>query len=329
MLSIVVPVYNTSQYLVQCIESLLSQSYCDLEIVLVDDGSTDNSPALCDAYARDYSKIKVIHKENGGLISAWIAGTEGANGEFVGYVDSDDYVCEDYYQVLMQPILVYDCDISICGFTKMNPGKDIIYPANGWVSGLYADDRLEDLKQNFYNNVNLQNSRCIKVFRRDLVIKNIHLIDRNVTLGEDMTITVPCVLDARSIYVNNTYFGYCYRIGEQSMSHCFNPKLIPNYQRLFDNIIQSFEQKGYLNKHVYNKFANEFVTVTGLIAFSDNPIKERKQFLKELKHLPCSNIVLRHRCNTKLSHKFISVLMRLNMFRFICILADVKKLFKK
>ena len=329
MLSVVVPVYNTSAYLPQCIDSLLNQTFDNIEIILVDDGSTDESPDICDTYAQNHHNIKVIHKENGGLISAWVAGTEAANREFVGYLDSDDYICEDYYHILMQPIIDYNCDISMCGFTKMNSNRDVVHPAYVEIHGLYTGNELEKLKHNFYNNVNIQNSRCIKVFRKELVMKNIHLIDKAITLGEDMTITVPCVLDAGSIYVNNSYCGYCYRMNEQSMSHLFNPKLIKNYQRLFDNVITSFEQKGYLNHYVYENFTNEFITVVGLIAFSDNTKKERIIFFKDLKSLPCSEVVLKHNCKAKLSWKILKWLIRINAFRTICAFADLKKFLVK
>lgn len=329
MLSVVVPVYNTSAYLPQCIDSLLNQTFGNIEVILVDDGSTDESPNLCDTYAQNYQNIKVIHKENGGLISAWVAGTEAANREFVGYLDSDDYICEDYYHVLMQPIIDHNCDISMCGFTKMNSNRDVVNPAYETIRGLYTGNELEKLKHNFYNNVNIQNSRCIKVFRKELVTKNIHLIDETITLGEDMTITVPCVLDADSIYINNSYCGYCYRMNEQSMSHLFNPKLIKNYQKLFDNVIRSFEQKGYLNQYVYKNFVNEFITVVGLIAFSDNTKKERINFLKDLKSLPCSDVVLKYNYNTIFSRKMLRLFMRVNAFRTICTLADLKKSFRK
>lgn len=329
MLSVVVPVYNTSQYLSKCIESLLNQTYKKIEIILVDDGSLDESPEICNEYARNYQNIKVIHQKNAGLISAWIAGTKLATGKFVGYVDSDDYVNADYYQILMKPIVEYDCDVSICGFTKLNKNMDIVYPASKSISGLYVGNKLEYLKHNFYNNFNIQNSRGIKVFRKELVMKNIPLLNKDITLGEDMTITIPCILDASSIYVNNEYFGYCYRLNEKSMSHFFNPKLIHNYQSLFDVVIQIFEKKGYLNQYVYKKFVDLFITVVGLIAFSDNMKNDKVTFLKELKYMKCSAVVLRYNCNTKFARKLLKCLMQINAFHTICTLADLKKHFRK
>lgn len=331
MLSIIVPVYNVEQYLSTCIHSILNQTYSDFELILVNDGSTDGSKSICDAFAKEDARIRVLNKENGGLISAWTEGTKIAQGDYVGYIDSDDYISKDYFSNLMKPIHDHGCDISVCDFTRVsNVHGDIqVQAANGTLQGLYFGDELERLKQNFYTKLNVQNSRCIKVFKKQLVLENLSFLDETITLGEDKTITVPCILDAGSIYINNSYCGYCYRMNEQSMSHRFNPKLIKNYQKLFDNVIRSFEQKGYLNQYVYKNFVNEFITVVGLIAFSDNTKQERINFLKELKSLPCSDVVLKYNYNTILSRKMLRLFMRVNAFRTICTLADLKKSFRK
>ena len=99
--SVIVPVYNTVKYLKQCVNSLIEQTYHNLEILLIDDGSTDDSGALCDWFANKYSQIQVLHKENGGLVSAWKYGVEHSTGEYLCFVDSDDWVDEDaYHQIL-------------------------------------------------------------------------------------------------------------------------------------------------------------------------------------------------------------------------------------
>lgn len=330
MLSVIVPVYNTAAYLSQCVASLLSQSFQDMEIVLVNDGSTDSSPKLCDDFAGRYKNIKVIHKENGGLISAWIAGTEAASGEFVGYVDSDDYVLEDYFQVLMQPVIEHNCDISMCGFTRMNAKREVAHPAHKDINGLYTGDKLEYIKHNYYNNVNIHNSRCVKVLRKSLVMKNIDQLDRRITLAEDMTITVPCVLDATSIYVNNSYLGYCYRVTEQSMTNQFNPKLIQNYQRLYNNIIPAFEKRAYMNDYVYDGLLEEYITVVGSIVFSDNSIRERVAFLNEFRRADCASVLLARSYNSIFpSNKILKILMQFYAFRTMCLLVDIKKRLRK
>ena len=111
-ISIIVPVYNVEKYLNKCVDSILNQTFKEFELILVDDGSPDNSGAICDQYAKKDSRVKVIHKENGGLSSARNAGIEVAQGKYLGFIDSDDYIAEDMYEILYQNIKKYNADIS-------------------------------------------------------------------------------------------------------------------------------------------------------------------------------------------------------------------------
>jgi len=115
LISIVVPVYNVEQYLKQCIESIVRQTYKNIEIILVDDGSTDNSGVVCDEWSDRDCRIKVIHKANGGLSDARNAGMQIATGELIGFVDSDDYISENMYELLYNNMLENESDISACG----------------------------------------------------------------------------------------------------------------------------------------------------------------------------------------------------------------------
>lgn len=115
MISVIVPVYNVEKYLGCCIDSIAAQTWKDLEIILVDDGSTDASGAICDAYAGRDSRIKVIHKKNGGMSSARNAGLEIAAGEYVGFVDSDDFIMPDMYEVLYRACVEHHAALSVCG----------------------------------------------------------------------------------------------------------------------------------------------------------------------------------------------------------------------
>lgn len=111
-ISVIVPVYNMEKYLSRCMEALLAQTYQNLEIILVDDGSKDNSPALCDEYARADERVKVIHKENGGSSSARNAGIEAATGDYIGFLDSDDYPDLDMYETLYRVIKEKNADVA-------------------------------------------------------------------------------------------------------------------------------------------------------------------------------------------------------------------------
>ncbi|MDE5548972.1 MAG: glycosyltransferase, partial [Clostridia bacterium] len=118
MISIIVPIYNVEKYLRKGIESIINQTYTDLEIILVNDGSKDNCLDICKEYANKDSRIKIVDKPNGGLVSAWKAGVEVASGDFIGFIDPDDYIDEDYYQKLYEAIQSNDADIAVCGAIK-------------------------------------------------------------------------------------------------------------------------------------------------------------------------------------------------------------------
>ena len=117
-LSIIVPIYKIEEFLPHCIESILSQTFQDFELILVDDGSPDRCPAICDKYAKEDSRIKVIHKPNGGLVSARKAGLQIAKGDYVGYVDGDDWIEPEFYAKLMTAAIENDADIVAEGFIK-------------------------------------------------------------------------------------------------------------------------------------------------------------------------------------------------------------------
>lgn len=118
-ISVIVPVYNVETYLRECIDSIINQTYKNLEIILVDDGSTDSSPAICDQYAQKDRRILVIHKGNGGASDARNAGLDVATGDYIGFIDSDDYIEADMYEVLLNNAIKYKADISCCRYSEV------------------------------------------------------------------------------------------------------------------------------------------------------------------------------------------------------------------
>ena len=126
LLSVIVPVYGVEIYLEKCVRSILAQTYRNLEIILVDDGSPDRCPEMCDAFAAEDERVVVIHKENGGLSSARNAGIEIARGEYIGFVDSDDYILPEMYSVMCNALCTQNADICICSYQKVDEeGKKI------------------------------------------------------------------------------------------------------------------------------------------------------------------------------------------------------------
>lgn len=119
LVSVIIPVYNVEKYLARCVDSVLAQTYGNLEVVLVDDGATDNSGELCDRYAREDARVRTVHKGNGGLSDARNAGMQAASGEYYAFVDGDDWIAQDYIAYLCSLMLENHAQISVCGYQKV------------------------------------------------------------------------------------------------------------------------------------------------------------------------------------------------------------------
>ena len=131
LISVILPIYNVEKYLEKCLKSVINQTYKNLEIILVDDGSKDNSPQICDEYAVKDKRIVVIHKSNGGLSDARNAGIEIAKGKYIALIDSDDYVEKDYVQFLYQLIKENNAEMSICSHTVLYTNRTRIEKETG------------------------------------------------------------------------------------------------------------------------------------------------------------------------------------------------------
>lgn len=118
LISVIVPIYNVEKYLARCVDSIVNQTYKNLEIILVDDGSPDSCPQMCDDYAKKDSRIKVVHKKNGGLSDARNAGMAVAKGEYISFIDSDDYVSDDFFECLLDVMNKENSDIAECSVVK-------------------------------------------------------------------------------------------------------------------------------------------------------------------------------------------------------------------
>lgn len=143
MISVIIPVYNTKQYLRGCLDSILAQSYTDLEILFIDDGSTDGSAELLDAFASQDSRIRVIHQENGGVCAARNRGIQEARGDYLSFIDSDDTLEPDMYELLMGLIREHGVDISHCSYNRVTDG--VVKPI-GNTGGLHLQDTVRALE---------------------------------------------------------------------------------------------------------------------------------------------------------------------------------------
>lgn len=221
MISIIVPVYNIIEYLPQCLESLIGQTFSDIEIILVDDGSTDGCWDVCEAYKRRDSRIIVIHKENGGLVSARKAGLKAAAGEYIAYVDGDDWIEPDMYRRMYGKLVEHQADVVMCGRYE-DTGSSSKRVFHGILEGKYGK---QELLQRVYPKMIADDAFfewCVfpglwdKLFRRECVERFQFAVDERIVMGEDAACVYPCLLNADSIYVLHECL-YHYRQTASSM----------------------------------------------------------------------------------------------------------------
>ena len=211
VISIIVPVYNMEQYLERCMRSILDQTYQRLEIILVDDGSTDRSPQLCDAYAKKDSRIKVVHKTNGGLSDARNAGLEIATGTYIGYVDSDDWIELDMYERMYKACVENGAQLAACRYVSEHSAEHAYQHSKEEKSGtdsVVALSREELLRIYLcgHDSYVIYNSVWSKLFHRDLVKNILFPKGRN---SEDIMYTTRafCRLE-KAVYIDAGLYHY-------------------------------------------------------------------------------------------------------------------------
>lgn len=222
LISVIIPVYKAEKHFRKCMDCIINQTYKNLEIILVDDGSPDNCGQMCDEFAKQDSRIRVIHKENGGQSSARNAALDIMTGDYVGFVDSDDWIETDMYQHLYNLISDYNAQISICGakLEYLN-GKisyfNTDYPKNKTIRQY---NTIEALTENF-NNSKITYSLCDKLYESK-IFSNLRFTEGKIY--EDMEIIPKCLENADRIVYDPTPL-YHYNLTEEStIRGTFNPK---------------------------------------------------------------------------------------------------------
>lgn len=234
LVSIIVPVYNLIDYLDRCVESLLGQTCKEIEIILVDDGSTDGSAVLCDEYARKDVRIKVIHKTNGGLVSAWKRGLKESTCPYVSFVDGDDWIDTGMIADLLTFAKGKKGEIISCDYLIEQPGElRAVY--QGLEAGEYNREQLEKLvfpKLLGNENRMVCLSRCMKLISRELIEKNAHYSEEDLRMGEDVAVMLPTLLDCDRLVVLEHKAYYHYYYNPESMVHKYDSGLYVNIQKL-------------------------------------------------------------------------------------------------
>lgn len=333
-LSIIVPVYKVEPYIHQCVDSILGQSFLDFELILVDDGSPDNCPRICDEYEKQDRRVKVIHKANGGHTSARNSGLKVACGDLIGYVDSDDWIEPDMFKKMYEAATQYDADIVICDIIHNYANEEMRTPQS-YPSGLYIK---KDLVERVYPNM-LYNGHCLgrglhpslnnKIFKKDILMNNAYYVDERIQIGEDMACSYPCLLDANRIYILEHQYLYHYRQLQSSLMGSYKKDLFINSLILFQLLKKICDKKhifdmnlqllGNLMYFALTSIDNEFIKSGELIKSKADKMKMIKEIstqvdVKEsLMKIDSSNYPIKYRV-------YIFLLKR-NMLKTIYFLA--------
>ena len=293
LISVIVPVYNVETYLNECVDSILRQTYKNLEIILVDDGSTDNSGAICDEYAKKDSRIKVFHKENGGASTARNYGIDQANGEFLGFVDSDDYIEKELYELLMESLVKNNADVSACGYISFRDGSNEkeeridFYGGEVFTSESFA--KILSLEKNGAAVI----SPCNKLYKREVFSK--------IRYPEGQAYEDPYVItdifDSIEKFVFVKKALYYYRQRQGSIVHSISAKSLDEMDAWLKRLYWFSDRREF----AYLKQTMD-VTLSRLV-FYDKELKRKNKYTKKRIASYKKEI---HRCFKNLSREFLT-----------------------
>ena len=260
-ISVIVPVYNVEEFLEQCLESIVTQTYIDLEIILVNDGSTDQSSKICDDFVKRDPRVKLIHQINGGVSSARNIGIKVATGEYITFVDSDDWLEKEMYQKMMYAVKIQnESEVIMCDFINEKYDCQEKITANIRDGFYVKQDIVKELYPTLLVTEDLGRlpivSACICIFKKELFLNNKIAFDVDLRYVEDYLFMATIMLYTNSFYYLKDYYGYHYRQYEISRSKKYQPKWWENFLLLNDKLsLLLSRNKNYdINKRSYNKY---------------------------------------------------------------------------
>ena len=243
--SIILPIYNVAKYLERCVQSVLEQNFRDYELILVDDGSTDESPEICDRLARQHACIRVIHKANGGLSSARNAGLEIARGEYIWWVDSDDWVASNALQALFHASSAQKPDMVKCNYVRVE-GREVPFKSNVR-PGFYQEKELLD--DAMFTPSKFCLSAWSHVYRRFFLEKNkLAFVSERIIGSEDYLFNLQALAVADSVQVIQDQL-YFYEQRDGSLSQRYKKDLPDRYVHLYTKLRQFYAENGLLDRY--------------------------------------------------------------------------------
>lgn len=335
--SVIMPIYKVEKYLPAAIESVLSQTFSDFELILVDDGSPDTCPEICDTYSRKDDRIKVLHKPNGGLASARRAGIKEARGNYVLNLDSDDLIENDTLECAYKIINDTDCDIVSFAYRWVNGEKCVSIADDGLPEGLYDENDIEKyiyprlLMDEDMNHMTWYLSG--KVIRYELLAPNQLAVSEKISLGEDLCCVFSCYLKTKSVYISKKD-AYLYTVREDSMSKGFNTNQIYLVENVINEVCKN-NTSGILDFEAqlcrYSCFMCFAILASAAEGSYFKSIREIRNNIANSLH--CEKIRFAEFKNISIKSKITVFLMKKNCYRtafyFLNLCKNIKKIMRK
>jgi len=251
-ISVIIPCYNCENTIKRCVDSLYHQTGPDFEIVLVDDGSTDNTADLCDYYANTNHGIVVVHQENKGLVGAWKTGVKHASGNYIGFCDSDDYIDEGFIESVTSHITIHYPDMIVFGMKKEYDNGEVVCSDVLLQDGYYDKKKIKELiLPRLFSDGDMQTelmlcSRCNKVFTKELLLDIISDIPEKIALGEDCLTCFAATLNSNSILCIRNYYPYHYVRTTESMIGAYDERAFAKIEELYTSLKYVSDKYDYL-----------------------------------------------------------------------------------
>lgn len=275
LISVIIPIYKVEEYLSKCIDSVINQTYKNLEIILVDDGSPDNCPKMCDEWAKNDNRIKVIHKKNGGLSDARNAGIDIAKGEYLTFIDSDDYIDNEYISTLCYLIKKYNSDISMVDIKRVFDNGKIYNTSNNEEFVMTQEEFFEKM---LYGERDLDNSASAKLYKKELFNDVKYPVGR---LYEDTATTYKIIFKSNQIPVlSKSLYNYAIRSTSIVQGNFSQKKLeiIDSTKEMTDAIIKKYPD---LKKACKRKVVWSYLSTLSQLSFSQTRYKELEKELRK------------------------------------------------
>ena len=309
-ISVIVPVYNKKEYLGQCIDSIISQTYQNMEILLVDDGSTDGSGEICDTYVGKDDRIRVIHQENSGPTTAVLAGLQKASGSYCTFIDSDDYVRPEMLKEMASHLTGQAGEIVCCNHI-LEKSKETVSVIQALKPGVYESDRLDrEIKDRLLGEETkiIPMSRCMKLCEKSVFEGNEKYYDPKIRMGEDFNLMYPALLNSTRIVILEGALFYHYRYVESSLAHAYNPNLDDSIERWYQAALKVIHDKNVADGEV--KLRKEYCYMMMYVMKNGlrNPERDYIQKIRE--------IFLRPEVRERIIGTHLSVKNRANMLLY-------------